>query len=176
VNKSFDELMRVEIPPFRRAITAQVGVLMTAHVLYPALDPDLPATLSPSILTGLLRRKLNYRGLVISDDLEMGAIVSHFSVGEAAVMALQAGADLLLVCHCWARARVAREACERALGSGALPRSRLDEACHRVAMLKKIHFRSGPRPPLSAVGSPEHQQLVKEIQQRSVGSSTVEPG
>jgi len=78
VDKTFDELMQVEIPPFRRAISAQIGTIMTAHVLYPALDPDLPATLSPTILTGLLRQKLGYRGMVITDDLEMGAIVSHF--------------------------------------------------------------------------------------------------
>ena len=146
---------------------------MTAHVLYPALNPELPATLSPAILTGLLRQKLGYRGVVITDDLEMGAIVSHLSVGEAAVKALLAGADMALICHSLEQAWEARATCEQALTNGTLAQSRLAEAYHRVATLKKHHFRPGLPPPLSSIGSPEHQKLVEEIERRASRSMSV---
>ena len=171
VDKTFDELMQTEILPFRRAISAQIGTMMTAHVLYPALDLDQPATLSSTILTGLLRQKLGYRGVVITDDLEMGAIVSHLSVGEAAVKAFYAGADMALICHSWEQAWQARAACEQALANGTLTQSRLEEAYHRATMLKKNHFRSGPLPPLSSIGSPNHQKLVEKIEQKSSQSA-----
>jgi beta-N-acetylhexosaminidase len=171
VDKTFDELMQAEIPPFRRVISAQVATIMTAHVLYPALDPDLPATLSPAILTGLLRQKLGYRRVVITDDLEMGAIASHLSVGEATVKALYAGADMVLICHSWERVWEAHAACEQALADGTLAQSRLQEAYHRVTTLKKNHFRPVPLPPLSSIGSPEHQRLREKIEQRASQSA-----
>ncbi|MCE2488318.1 MAG: glycoside hydrolase family 3 protein, partial [Desulfurellaceae bacterium] len=97
-----------------------IAMLMTAHVVYPALDPDRPASLSAPIITELLRRQLGFDGVVVSDDLEMGAIVRHGSVEQAAVQALVAGTDLLLVCHSPQRAIQARDACLQALTAGRL--------------------------------------------------------
>src|SRR6185503_12434482 len=87
----------VELVPFRRAIDSGVSMLMTAHVRYPALDA-LPATLSRTILGDLLRAELGFTGIVVSDDLEMGALRSFGDVPEVAVAALRAGVDWLLVC------------------------------------------------------------------------------
>jgi len=87
----------VELVPFQR-LAAQADSMMTAHVVYPALDADRPATLSRAIASDLLRRELGFRGVLFSDDLEMQAIAGHGSVGASAVAAVRAGCDLLLVC------------------------------------------------------------------------------
>lgn len=99
IEASSSELWETDIKPFQKAIAAGVSAVMTAHVIYPALDKDHPATLSENILSGILRNKLGFEGLVITDDLEMGAIEKHFSLEDAAVKAFMAGVDLLLFCH-----------------------------------------------------------------------------
>jgi beta-N-acetylhexosaminidase len=86
-----------ELVPFRENVDV-VGSMMTAHILFRALDPTRPATLSPLVIEGLLRERLGYRGLVVSDDLEMRAIADRWPAGDAAVQAIEAGCDLLLVC------------------------------------------------------------------------------
>src|SRR3989304_6084526 len=85
------------VPPPRRAIRAGIPALMTAHVLFPALDREFPATLSEKILGGLLRKQLRFRGTVVSDSLEMKAITGRFGIGAAAVRAVSAGCDIVLV-------------------------------------------------------------------------------
>jgi beta-N-acetylhexosaminidase len=160
--RSEDELARIDLSPFRQAIAEGISMVMTAHVLYPALDPDFPATLSASIIDGLLRRRLNFHGVIITDDLEMGAIVRHFTVERAAVDALRAGADLLLICQSLDRAIAARDACARALSDGLLTPQRVGQAQQRVAALKQAH--NPPRPAsLASIGALEHQHLVAEI-------------
>ncbi len=93
-----DELTRVDLAPFSAAAAADVSGVMTSHAVYPALDPGVPATLSRKIITGLLRDELGYQGLVITDDLEMGAIAGGRGIAESAVEAFIAGADILLIC------------------------------------------------------------------------------
>ncbi len=97
VDKPLEALERVELYPFRRYVEARMPALMSAHILFPALDPKLPATLSRPILTGLLRQRLGFQGAILTDDMAMGAIKRHFGAGEAALKAVQAGADLLLL-------------------------------------------------------------------------------
>lgn len=92
-----DRLRRTELPPFRAAIAADVASVMTAHVLFPKLDPKRPATLSPDVM-GLLRDELGYDGVVFSDDIEMRAVADHFSVEARSLGALEAGVDGILVC------------------------------------------------------------------------------
>ena len=99
VRRSRGELEACELAPFRAAIAASMPMLMTAHVLYPALDEAHPATLSRTILEDLLRRQLDFRGVVVSDDLEMHAVSSHHRVEDAALAALRAGVDWLLICN-----------------------------------------------------------------------------
>ncbi len=113
----------VELAPFRAAIAQGIAAIMTAHILFPALDTDLPATLSPAILTGLLRDELGYEGLIITDDLEMKGVAARWGVPEAAVLAVEAGADLLLCCHTRTTQYAIRDALLAALCIGTTDRS-----------------------------------------------------
>jgi beta-glucosidase len=97
ISHDFARLSSVELPPFKAAIAAGVDSVMSAHLRIPALDPDYPATLSHRILTGLLRTELNFAGLIVTDALVMGAIANHYGINEAPVMAVEAGADILLM-------------------------------------------------------------------------------
>jgi beta-glucosidase-like glycosyl hydrolase len=87
----------VNLPPFQAAVKQGVSAVMTSHALYPALDPVCPATVSRPILTGLLRKQLDFQGLIITDDLEMGAIDNAMGPAAGSVAAFEAGADILLI-------------------------------------------------------------------------------
>lgn len=128
---ALERLMAVELLPFREAAPS-VGSIMTAHIVFRALDPDRPATLSRRVITGLLRETLGYRGLIVSDDLEMKAIASHFSVGEAACGAVDAGCDAVLICSRPALFEEAREALAERAGADSVFGERLAEAARRV--------------------------------------------
>ena len=122
--------------PFRAAIGAGVSALMVAHIAVPALDPSgAPASLSAPLITDLLRGELGFDGLVVSDDLEMGAL-STISAGALAVRALRAGCDALLFCHSNEKATEAHAAIERALKRGELDAARVEEALARVERWK----------------------------------------
>ena len=102
VNHGFERLQQMELVPFERAIAAGVDSIMTAHLLLPRIDPDYPATLSPAALSGLLRRDLDFDGLIVTDALIMGGIMQQYGSedgkgNEAAVLAVEAGADVLLM-------------------------------------------------------------------------------
>ena len=128
-------LERVELPPFVAAIRAGVAAVMTAHVMFPALDPDRPATMSRAILLGLLRERLGFGGVIVSDDLEMRAVADGWGVERAAVEAVGAGADLLLVCEHTDVAGAAIDAVTRAAERGEVERGRVVEANRRVGRL-----------------------------------------
>jgi beta-N-acetylhexosaminidase len=134
------QLEQVELVPFRRAIAPDVDVaaIMSAHIVFPAVDPsDVPATLSRPIMTGLLRERLGFQGLVLSDDLAgMRAITDNFTPGQAAVRAVQAGVDLLIVAGSVPRQRESRDALLAALARGDLTRDRLDDALRHVLQVK----------------------------------------
>ena len=121
-------LEAIELPPFRAAIAAGVATVMTAHLLLPALDPQRPATLSAAVLTGLLRQELGFNGLVVTDALMMEAISANYGPGEAAVLALEAGADLVLMP---ADADAAIAALVAAVEGGRLSRERLEASAQR---------------------------------------------
>ncbi|MSP37845.1 MAG: beta-N-acetylhexosaminidase [Deltaproteobacteria bacterium] len=136
VRKSFDELKTVEWPPFAHACRNCIEALMTAHVLYPALDRNLPATLSEAIVTGLLRYQFGYDGVVFSDDMEMQAIADNYGVEEAAARAVRAGVDVLLFCHDLEKAIQAFELlCDEA-ANDPLMRARVEESLRRITELK----------------------------------------
>jgi beta-N-acetylhexosaminidase len=130
-----ERLENLELIPFRAAIEAGVDAVMTAHIAVPALGAaDVPATLSPAILTGLLRGELGFKGLVITDALGMGAIVNGYGTGDAAVRALEAGADTLLMP---ADADAAIKAVVAAVGSGRLTRQRIEESVAKILGAKE---------------------------------------
>jgi beta-N-acetylhexosaminidase len=136
VEASRKRLEAVELPPFRRAIAQHVASMMTAHVLYRALDPEFPATLSPAIITNLLRQELRYEGVVLTDDLEMHAIIDHYGVEDASIRAVLAGCDVLLICKDREREVAAFEAVEQAVASGTISAERLQLSAARIARLK----------------------------------------
>ena len=110
-----DRLRRVELLPFVSAVKAGVASIMSAHVLFEAIDTDRPATLSPRVLQDVLRGELGFEGVIVSDDLEMDAIVGRMSIESAAVDAINAGVDLLLCCHREDRQRLVLNALGRGL-------------------------------------------------------------
>ncbi|MBB5873063.1 beta-N-acetylhexosaminidase [Allocatelliglobosispora scoriae] len=135
---STDRLTEVELVPFRAAIAAGTRAIMTAHLLLPALDPALPATLSPRVLVKLLREELGYTGLVITDGIEMASIKAEFGLAGATVRAIAAGADAVCVGGDTADEEAAlmlRDALVAAVLEGVLPEERLAEAAGRVAAL-----------------------------------------
>ena len=121
-------LDQLELPPFKALIEAGVASVMTAHLLLPKLDSEKPATLSKGVLTDLLRRDLSFNGLVVTDALVMEAITRHHGPAEAAVLAFEAGADLILMP---ADAEAAIKGISRALTEGRIPRQRLQSALQR---------------------------------------------
>ncbi len=124
----------VELPPFKAAIAAGADAVMTAHLAVPALEKaDLPATLSSVILTKLLREELGFRGIIVTDALEMGGVAKGFTVGDAAVRAIEAGADVLLMPS---DPDAAIDAVVDAVESGRLTRARIEESVRRVLMAK----------------------------------------
>ena len=132
-----EELERLDLPPFQAAVDLGVAAIMTSHTIYPALDPERPATISPLILEQLLRRQMGYQGVIVTDDLEMGAIENHQPVEEAALAALLAGADQLLICHDHRKVRRAKERLRQALATGELAPARLAGSLARIGRLRQ---------------------------------------
>jgi beta-N-acetylhexosaminidase len=132
---AMERLEAVELVPFRSAIHAGIEAIMTSHVLFEALDPGVPATLSRTVITGLLRERLGFDGLVITDDFEMQAIADRFEMGEAAVQAIEAGCDLILACHRIDRQRRIIEAIAQAITSGRIPESQIRKSQKRFQRL-----------------------------------------
>jgi beta-N-acetylhexosaminidase len=137
---SIDDLEQIELVPFRRAIAPETNVaaIMSAHIVFPAVDPSgAPATLSYPIMTGILRNRLGFDGLVLSDDLVgMKAITDNYSAGDAAVRSIGAGVDLLIMAGGLPRQVAARDALVAALASGELSRDRVQEAVQHVLRVK----------------------------------------
>jgi len=122
-----------EMYPFRKGVKAGVKAVMTSHVVFPSLDPDEPATFSEIIANRLLRYELGFEGVLLTDDLEMGGVINHGSLGEAAVKAILAGHDLLLICHGIQRVKEALNSLENAWSTSLFEAGRLDLSLSRIA-------------------------------------------
>ncbi|WP_446210216.1 glycoside hydrolase family 3 protein [Micromonospora sp. IBSANI012] len=166
INHSRAEWDRIDAPPFRRAISAGVDSIMTAHIVVPALDPSGdPATLSPTILTGVLRGELGFRGVIVTDALNMAGVRQKYGDERVPVLAIKAGADQLLMPPNLA---LARDAVLRAVATGELTERRIDESVRRILGMK---YRQGlARSPLvdveeavRTVGAPEHLAAVTQV-------------
>jgi beta-N-acetylhexosaminidase len=165
-----DRLDAIELVPFRAAIEADVASIMTAHIMIPALDAERPATLSPAIVNGLLKQKLGYGGLVLSDDLEMKAIAGRYGLADATVRAIGAGCDAVLMCGVSQEQQVgAIEALIHAVENRTLPMKRVEDALARHRRVKE-RFLAPPRPrPLvgtalrALLGRDEHQAIAADM-------------
>lgn len=163
-----ETLERVHLAPFEAAIAAGTDSIMTAHVVVEAVDPDLPATLSKKVLTGLLREDMGFDGLIVTDSMSMAAIRDRWGMGGAAVMAFQAGADMIM-----ASDGESYDAILAAVRSGEIPRKRLDESVQRIIELKCEYglFDNryvDPARATATFGTPEHLDAAERISRDSV--------
>ena len=172
VGATMARLDSVELVPFRAAIQAGAGLVMTAHIALPAVNGDsaTPATLSPRIITGLLRDSLGFGGVTITDAMTMEGVGKGYTTEQSSVLAVKAGADILLKPTDPTRAI---DAVVAAVERGEIPRARIDSAARHVLMLKS---RAGlPRSRFvdlealrDVVGSPAHRALAADIAQRAI--------
>jgi beta-N-acetylhexosaminidase len=168
-----DRLRAIEFVPFRSAIEAGVATIMTAHVFVPSLDEARPATLSKAVVTDILRRELGFEGVIISDDLEMKAIAAAYAVPSAAVMAIDAGCDGLLICSGdYAAQAAALEELVHAVEDGRLRTERVDDALKRQVRAKERFFAGaapsrtlGGKALRQVLGRDEHQAVAHEMAQ-----------
>jgi beta-N-acetylhexosaminidase len=166
-----DRLRDCEFKPFQEAIRARVAMIMTAHVLVPSLDEKRPATLSPRIVTDILRKELAFDGVILSDDLEMRAISSTYTVPSAAVQAVEAGCDGVLICGGSHDVQAAAlEALIYAVEEDRLPWSRVEDALTRQQRAKERFLTTaiearplGMRALRSALGRDEHRAIAEEM-------------
>lgn len=171
IDRTEQEWRDIDVPPFKAAIAAGIGSIMTAHIQFPSLDPSLePATLSKPIVTGKLRGELGYNGVVITDSLEMQGVREMHSDAEIPVLALKAGVDqLLMPVHL----DVAINAVLNAVKTGDLPMQRIDQSVLRVLKLK---FKSGmlfspfvdPDRVMKTVGTPANLATAQDIADRGI--------
>ena len=163
-------LYDVEIRPFRKAIEAGVATVMMAHVLYPDLDESLPASLSPAVVEGILRKEMKYDGVVLTDDLEMKAVAVRWKPAESAVLAMKAGCDVLPVCSKHDAQVDAMEGAIRALESEELSWESMDVSVARIRRMKERfllpHRDPSPKEARQSAGLGEWLALAKDISER----------
>lgn len=165
---ALERLERVELVPFRHAIAAGLPALMTAHIVFEAIDREQPASLSPAVIGALLRGRLGYDGVVVSDDLEMKAIADHFAIEDVAVRALAAGVDMLLVCHSGELAWRAIDAIVRAVQDGRLSEHAFQAAAARVEAFAARFARPVPdETDLGVLACAEHRATVARLAERA---------
>jgi beta-N-acetylhexosaminidase len=171
VEHSRSRLDDVELRPFRKAIEAGVATVMASHLLVREIDDVLPATLSRKVVTGLLREEMGYRGVVVTDALEMKALAKHWTPGQISVRAAKAGCDLLALCSGHDAQVEAMESLIRALEAGEIPFKEAEAADGRVRALKErflADYRDpDPKQARQAAGSGEHRALAETIAVRS---------
>jgi beta-N-acetylhexosaminidase len=170
ITHTAEEWERIDAPPFIAAIEAGADLIMSAHLQFPALDDSLtPATLSAPILTGLLREKLGFEGVIVTDSLEMQGVRTEYGDDRVPVMALQAGADMLLMPPDFP---LAYDAVLTAVSTGELTEERIDESVMRLLLLKyRLGLASESRAESDGpetVGADEHRQVAADIADRSI--------
>ena len=167
-----ERLRSVELVPFKKVFRARLDMVMTAHIKFPKIDPEYPVTMSEKFIKQMLRQEFRYRGLVISDDLDMKALAAHYGVEEIAVRTLQAGCDILMYCNKFEHPQIAIEAITKAAKDHRLSAQTIDEAYHRVVAVKKDVLTSPDPMELAKarelIGHADHRRLSEAIAKGSV--------
>jgi beta-N-acetylhexosaminidase len=165
VEQPWERIDRVELTPFRAAVSEGVASMMTAHVVYSALDPARPATLSPQVCT-TLRDALGFRGALVSDDLEMQAIEARYPIEEAAVAAVAAGCDALLICWSEEKQERAVDALIREASGSPAFRARCEQACARgLNARRRARVRSPGADWTSGAGGAESRAVAEAMKE-----------
>lgn len=171
----FSHLQETELPPFAAAIDAGVSAIMTAHIIFEAIDPALPATLSQAVVTKLLRQKMKFGGVIFSDALEMKAIADHFSIEETVVKGASAGLDILAICENPDLQNKAIDVLIAAARSGKISENQIASANRRIDELITQYVRPpSPHPNLSVLNSPQHRAIVERIATVPLGPDPTE--
>lgn len=136
VNNDMERLKSFELVPFEEAINNKAEAVMVAHILLNKIDPQNPASLSKTIITDLLRNELDFRGVVITDDMTMGAITKNYDIGNAAVKSVNAGSDIVLVCHGYDNESSVINSLKNAVQNGSIPEERINQSVYRILKLK----------------------------------------
>ena len=155
-------LRQRELQPFAAYSRAGLAALMTAHVVYTQLDPERPATLSPRIIQELVRGELDFRGLVVTDDMEMKAIDDRYGIEQSTIEAVVAGCDVILICHTPEKQQRAIEALREEDRKSRVVRNRLDQALGRIMAAKKKFRQPAPFDP-SRIATPEALRLADQL-------------
>ena len=156
IDKTLEELERLELRPFKALIGAGCPAVMTTHILFPRLEPDnVPATMSRRIITGILKERLGFKGLVVSDCVEMQAIGVYYGSAKGAAAAMAAGVDLVLVSHTAETLEEAARACREAVDSGEIAMEELDASAEKILRYKEQYC-------MEPVGAPERPEALAE--------------
>lgn len=168
VNKSLEALEYMELKTFKAAIEAGIPAIMTSHILYPQIEKKkLPATMSHTIVTGLLKERMGFKGLVLSDCMEMNAIKANYGTVRGVVTAMGAGVDLIFLSHTTSLLSEVSEAVEQALLSGELKHKEMDASVEKILDYKAKYAIEEPAN-LSCVGCIEHQKEVEEVMAKTI--------
>ena len=166
VNKTTAQLEKLEWIPFRAAIEADADAVMVAHILFPRIDPDEPASLSKIIIGEQLRGTLGFDGVVLTDDLTMGAIADNYGIAEAALKSIEAGADIALVAHGYDTTKQVYDKLLENVRSGRITEARLNESVMRILLLKFKYALSDqaiPAPQPSDLPNAEIKAWLKKL-------------
>lgn len=136
IHKSEKDLTQLEWKPFVSAIEEGADAVMVAHILFPQIDEQYPSSLSSAVVTGQLRDKLGFEGVILTDDLTMGAIANRYGIGEASVLSVQAGSDIVLIAHEYSNVDEVIAALKQSVADGTLSEERIDESVRRILQLK----------------------------------------
>ncbi|MBQ9000056.1 MAG: beta-N-acetylhexosaminidase [Clostridium sp.] len=137
INKTIEQLQELEFVPFKKAIEEKVPAIMVSHILLPNVDNTNPASMSKTIINDILRKDLKFDGVVVSDDMTMGAITNDYDISEACIKAINAGTDLLLVCHGYDNEVKVINSIKEAVNNKIISMDRIDESVYRILYLKE---------------------------------------
>ena len=163
---TMERLESAELVPFAAAVAAGVPLIMTAHILLPQIDPENPASLSRKMLDGVLRRRLRFNGVILADDLGMGAIAKRYGPGEAAVQTLRAGTDVAMLCHDWSAVAPTIAAVRGAKKDGRFDEDEWQASLDRIERACIQTEATGSRSSIDMLGCDENQRLSEEIRLR----------
>jgi beta-N-acetylhexosaminidase len=163
---TMQRLEAAELVPFAAAIAGGVPLLMTAHILLPRIDPENPASLSRTMLDGVLRQRMGFRGAILADDLGMGAINKRYGPGEASVRTLSAGTEIAMISHDWSAVAPAIEAVRKAHQAGHFDESEWNASLRRIDHACALAESSMPGPSIDFLGCEANLRLAEQIRVR----------
>lgn len=170
---SMEHIKKIELYPFKDAINDDVECIMVSHISFPALEKsNIPSTLSKNIVTELLRKKLNYNGVVMTDCMEMKAVTSQYTISEATIMAIEAGNDIVLISHTYELQKEAINRVIKAVGEGIISEERINKSVQRIMKLKEklelSKISTNWEDDKKKLAKEEHLEYMKKVSEESI--------